>query len=111
MDTVMISLVESGVSAVLLALVLWVFLPRVVTSLDALTERNTREHMAITVTLAHFMSRLSWHEAKVHGIDSVVSDSHDPQMRAAIEAFRDSQAETAHLEQTIRDLFNPKDTK
>lgn len=97
---------ESGVSAILLTIVLWIFLPRIIKSIDLLTDANTRQHQAMTTMLVHLEQRLQWHEAKVYGVNPSTGETREESCRAAIEAFQQYNRQLEVLRHDIQILFN-----
>lgn len=105
MDAVLIKLIESSVSAALLAAVLWLFLPRLVRSIDALTELNTRQHEALTLLLVHLERRLTWHEARALGDAPVDDPQRERLWRTARESFDRANAELMDLRRDLMRVF------
>lgn len=105
MDAIVIKLIESSVSAALLMVVLWVFLPRLIKSIDDQASKASKEHEALILMLTHIEIRLNWHEAKVYGVNPSVGDSDDQRYRQAAENFQKAEGEVRKLRADIHRVF------
>lgn len=106
MESIIAKLIESSVSAALLMIILWVFLPRLIKSIDRLTEVNSREHEAIATMFVHLEQRLNWHEARQMGLYPEENGApNDKNWRAAVDNFQRANAGLEDLGEDLKRLF------
>ena len=106
MEQIILKIIESSVSAAVLVLVLWVFLPRLIKSMDQMGKSNTREHIAIFMLLTGIEKRMNWHEAKVFGVNPSTGNTDNERFQAARESFERANANIEKLEAELHQLFD-----
>ncbi len=109
-DSIILKIIESSIFAGILILVLWAFfvkfLPRLTKSIDETTERNSKEHAALTLMLLTVERRMNWHEAKVYGVNPSTGTDQNMQQKAATEAFIRAEGAYKRLNRDIHELFD-----
>ena len=105
METIILKIIEQSITAAILVVILWIFLPRLIRTLDTSIDRSTKEHMAITLMLLNVERRMNWHEAKVYGVNPSTGANQDEQQSAATESFQKAEQALKILTHDIHELF------
>ena len=108
MEQIVIKVIEASITGAALFAVLWVFLPRLLSTIDAMDRRNVRDHTAISMMILNLATRLNYHEAKVYGINPSLG-SENERIQAANESFRKACDELEQLRRDLQSLYHTQD--
>jgi len=108
-DSIILKVIESSIFAAILILVLWAFfvkfLPRLTKAIDESTDRNSKEHAALTLMILNAERRMNWHEARVYGVNPSTGETQNDQQKAATESFARAEGAYKRLNRDIHDIF------